>query len=65
MADPETEIQTLERLEAALARIAEHAGPKSGESDDAAGRAEIARSLDRVIALLREALAEADHVEQG
>lgn len=64
MDEPETEFQTLERLEAALARIAEHASPKSAAPDDAAARAEIAGALDRVIAQLRDALAEADHAER-
>lgn len=67
MAESETEIQTLERLEAALARIAAHAGtarPASGDGDGQE-RAKIAAALDRIIAQLREALDDADRTEQG
>ncbi len=64
MAEQETEIQAIERLEAALARIAAHAArpapPGGGD-----GRAEVAAALDRMIEQLRAALDEADRVEQG
>lgn len=63
MAETETEIQTLDRLEAALVRIAAHAGgvkPDAGAEE----RAEIAAALDRIIVQLRTALDEVDRMEQ-
>lgn len=65
MAEPETEIDTLDRLEAALARIAAHAGGHNPQQA-AAGpdRVAVAAALDRIIGQLRAALAAADGEEQ-
>lgn len=65
MPEPETEMETLDRLEAALARIAaEAAGPPSPDRNGDHARADIAAALDRIIAQLRDALAAADQPEQ-
>ncbi|HEX7390866.1 MAG TPA: hypothetical protein VF286_12195 [Acidiphilium sp.] len=61
MSEPETEIDTLDRLESALARIAEHAAAPARPGLD---RQNLAASLDRIITTLREALAATDHPEQ-
>ncbi|HQT59876.1 MAG: hypothetical protein B7Z59_10700 [Acidiphilium sp. 37-67-22] len=61
MVEQETEIQAIERLEAALARIAAHvAKPAEAERRD-----DIKDALDRMIGQLRAALDEAERVEQG
>ncbi len=62
MSEPETEIDTLDRLDAALTRIAAHAAAPSRPNLD---RQELATALDRIIATLREALAATDHPEQN
>lgn len=61
MSEPETEIDTLDRLEAALARIGAHAAAPSRSDLD---RRDLATALDRIIATLRDALATTDHPEQ-
>lgn len=61
MAEPETENDTLDRLESALTRIAAHAKPSDGGEGDE--RARVVSALDRVIAQLRAALAAADDEE--
>ncbi|MDD2878043.1 MAG: hypothetical protein PHT60_13410 [Acidiphilium sp.] len=54
MTEPETEIDTLDRLEAALGRIAAHAAAPTRPH---IARTDIAAALDRVIKQLRDALA--------
>lgn len=64
MSEPETETETLDRIEAALTRIAAEtaslrrraANDHTGDSD--ALRADIAASLDSMIASLRDTLGE-------
>lgn len=56
MSEPETEIDTLDRLEAALGRIAASAGrPDRPRPDEQ--RRQVAEALDRMIGQLRAALA--------
>ncbi|MGC9270405.1 hypothetical protein [Acidiphilium sp.] len=57
MSEPETEIDTLDRLEAALGRIAEHVNRPAGRSSPDATRQSVVIALDRMIVQLREALA--------
>jgi hypothetical protein len=56
MSEPETEIDTLDRLEAALGRIAACAGGRR-ESRPDEQRRQVAEALDRMIVQLRAALA--------
>lgn len=73
MTEPETEIDALDRLEAALVQIAAHtherqiaaAIPAHAGAEPPCTRHEVAASLDRVIAQLRDALASVGQAEQG
>lgn len=65
MSEPETEAETLDRIEAALTRIAaataslrRRTGAGPDEPGSEALRAEVAASLDGMIASLRDALGE-------
>lgn len=65
MSEPETEAETLDRIEAALTRIAaataslrRRTGAGADEPGSEALRAEVAASLDGMIASLRDALGE-------
>jgi hypothetical protein len=56
MSETETEAETLERLEAALLRIAHHARPQHHAGGPEIDRAALIKSLDLMIARLRGAL---------
>jgi sarcosine oxidase gamma subunit len=75
MTEPETEIDALDRLEAALGRIAAHAadgkfapelpGSNAVAVADSTARTDMAAALDRLIVQLRDALASIGEAEHG
>lgn len=64
MTEPETEIDTLDRLEAALGRIAARAA-RTDAAAAACTRTDVAAALDRLIVQLRDALASIGEAEHG
>ena len=64
MTEPETEIDTLDRLEAALGQIAARTA-RTDTTPSACTRMDVAQALDRLIAQLRDALASIGEAEHG